>query len=122
MRQNRCMTTQTTTAAHGDPVGRRGRPTGDHEAKRRELLRAATSVIAEEGLANTSLRKVAQRAGCTTGAVTYYFADKEELVTSVADVGFDRFDAMLTDAAKRPTSARCSSAGSPVAQPTTSGP
>ena len=98
MRQNPCMTTQTTTAAHGDPAGRRGRPTGDHEAKRRELLRAATSVIAEEGLANTSLRKVAQRAGCTTGAVTYYFADKGELVTSVADVGFDRFDAMLTDA------------------------
>ena len=59
------MTTQTTRAAHGDTAGRRGRPTGDHEAKRRELLRAATSVIAEEGLANTSLRKVARRAGCT---------------------------------------------------------
>src|SRR4029078_7231215 len=80
------------------PAVVRGRPRGGHEAKRRELLRAATSVIAEEGLANTSLRKVAQRAGCTTGAVTYYFADQGELVTSVADVGFDRFDAMLADA------------------------
>jgi TetR/AcrR family transcriptional regulator, transcriptional repressor of aconitase len=77
---------------------RRGRPTGDHEAKRRELLKAATAVIAEEGLANTSLRKVAERAGCTTGAVTYYFADKEELVTSVAEIGFDRFDSMLAAA------------------------
>src|SRR5687767_2758740 len=92
------MPTQTMSTAHGDAAVRRGRPTGDHEAKRRELLKAATSVIAEEGLANTSLRKVAQRAGCTTGAVTYYFADKQELVTSVADIGFDRFDAMLTAA------------------------
>jgi AcrR family transcriptional regulator len=97
--QNRHMTTRTRTAANGDTAIRRGRPTGDHEAKRRELLKAATSVIAEEGLANASLRKVAERAGCTTGAVTYYFADKEELVTSVADVGFDRFDMML-DAAR----------------------
>src|SRR5215510_7795076 len=89
------MATSTRTAANGDATARRGRPPGDHEAKRRELLKAATSVIAEEGLANTSLRRVAQRAGCTTGAVTYYFADKEELVSSVADIGFDRFDAML---------------------------
>jgi TetR/AcrR family transcriptional regulator, transcriptional repressor of aconitase len=92
------MATSTRTAASGDATARRGRPPGDHEAKRRELLKAATSVIAEEGLANTSLRRVAQRAGCTTGAVTYYFADKEELVSSVADIGFDRFDTMLTAA------------------------
>jgi AcrR family transcriptional regulator len=92
------MATSTRTAANGDTTARRGRPPGDHEAKRRELLKAATSVIAEEGLANTSLRRVAQRAGCTTGAVTYYFADKEELVASVADIGFDRFDSMLTAA------------------------
>lgn len=49
-----------------DPTARgRGRPVGDHEAKRAELLKAAISVIAQEGLAGASLRKVAQRAGCT---------------------------------------------------------
>ncbi|WP_228395933.1 helix-turn-helix domain-containing protein [Streptomyces sp. RB17] len=58
-----------------EPVVRRGRPTGDHAAKRAELVNAAASVIAQEGYANASLRKVAQRAGCTTGAVTYYFAN-----------------------------------------------
>lgn len=47
---------------------RRGRPVGDREAKRAELLRAAISVIAQEGFAGASLRKVAQRAGCTTGS------------------------------------------------------
>lgn len=74
---------------------RRGRPTGDRAAKRAELLKAAASVIAQEGYAHTSLRKVAHRAGCTTGTVTYYFANKEELVTALAESHFDGFDAML---------------------------
>ena len=70
----------------------RGRPVGDHEAKRAELLRAAISVIAEDGFAGASLRKVAQRAGCTTGAVTYYFENKEAMVTAIAESLFDDFD------------------------------
>jgi AcrR family transcriptional regulator len=59
------------------------------------LLKAAMSVIAEEGLATASLRKVARRAGCTTGTVTYYFANREELITALVERGFDRFDAMV---------------------------
>jgi AcrR family transcriptional regulator len=59
------------------------------------LLKAAAAVIAQEGYANASLRKVAQRAGCTTGAVTYYFANKEDLVTALAESRYDSFDAML---------------------------
>lgn len=73
----------------------RGRPTGDHEAKRRELLEAAASVIAREGYAKASLRTVAQHAGQSTGAVTYYFANKEALVVALLESAFDRFDAML---------------------------
>ncbi|MBM7169656.1 TetR/AcrR family transcriptional regulator [Streptomyces sp. G44] len=83
-------------------VRRRGRPTGDREARRAELLKAAASVIAQEGYAHTSLRKVAQRAGCTTGSVTYYFASKEELVAAVAQSRFDGFDAMLETSRGRP--------------------
>lgn len=41
------------------------------------------------------MRKVAQHAGCTTGAVTYYFANKEEMVTAVAQSLFDQIDALL---------------------------
>ena len=94
----------TTDEVDGAPT-RRGRPVGDHDAKRRELLRAASSVIAEEGLANMTLRKVAERAGYTTGAVTYYFADRDELVGAVTDAGFDRFDEML-EAAREHTDMR----------------
>lgn len=76
-------------------VNRPGRPVGDREAKQSELLAAATSVIAQEGYAGASLRKVAQRAGCTTGAVTYYFANKQEMVTAVAKGLWDEFDTLL---------------------------
>ncbi|MFQ6230894.1 TetR/AcrR family transcriptional regulator [Nocardia sp. NPDC002869] len=76
-----------------------GRPAGDHDEKRAELLEAATSVIAELGFAKASLRKVAERAGYTTGAVTYYFADKSDLVNALAESRFDRYDALLDSVA-----------------------
>jgi AcrR family transcriptional regulator len=73
----------------------RGRPVGDREARRTELLDAVLAVIAEEGIAAASLRKVAERAGCSTGAVTYYFANREEMMAAVIESQFDVFDAML---------------------------
>ena len=76
---------------------RRGRPIGDREAKSGELIEAARYVIAHEGYAGASLRRVAARAGCSTGAVTYYFANKEEMVAKVAHALFDEFDGWLSD-------------------------
>ncbi|MGF2685571.1 TetR/AcrR family transcriptional regulator [Marinobacter sp. DUT-3] len=58
-------------------------------------MAAAISVIAQEGYSGASMRKVAKQAGCTTGAVTYYFANKEEMVSAVAQSLFDQFDTML---------------------------
>jgi len=84
------------TKADEPPSDRgRGRPVGDREARRTELLNAAISVIAQEGPAEASLRKVAERAGCSTGAVTYYFANREEMMAAVIESQFDMFDAML---------------------------
>lgn len=77
------------------PRRARGRPVGDREARRAELLRAALAVIAEEGYAGASLRRVARRAGCTTGAVTYYFASKEALMAALIENRFDVFDEQL---------------------------
>ena len=78
-------------------IPKRGRPIGDHKAKIGELLDAARYVIAREGYAGASLRKVAQRAGCTTGAVTYYFANKDAMVAAIAEASFDEFDGWLND-------------------------
>lgn len=82
---------QTTTKR----TARRGRPVGDREGKRLELLRAGIAVISDEGYAGTSLRKVAKRAGYTTGAVTYYFENKEALVAAIIEHLFDEWDTML---------------------------
>ncbi len=76
---------------------RRGRPIGDREAKSGELIEAARYVIAHQGYAGASLRRVAARAGCSTGAVTYYFANKEEMVAKVTHALFDEFDGWLSD-------------------------
>ena len=76
-------------------VAKRGRPVGDREAKSSELIEAARYVIARDGYAGASLRKVAARAGYSTGAVTYYFANKEAMVATVAEALFDEFDGWL---------------------------
>ncbi|MFJ4373202.1 TetR/AcrR family transcriptional regulator [Pseudomonas japonica] len=78
-----------------ETVARRGRPVGDRDAKRAELLAAAIAVIAQDGYAGASMRKVAKQAGCTTGAVTYYFANKEEMISAVAQSLFDQVDTLL---------------------------
>jgi TetR/AcrR family transcriptional regulator, transcriptional repressor of aconitase len=59
------------------------------------LIEAARYVIARDGYAGASLRKVAARAGHSTGAVTYYFANKEAMVATVAEALFDEFDGWL---------------------------
>lgn len=72
----------------------RGRPVGDRDAKRAALLHAAIEVIAREGYGGASLRKVAMQAGCTTGAVTYYFPDKDAMAAAVARHIWDKWDSM----------------------------
>ncbi len=52
----------------------------DHEARRRDFIEAAYETIVERGLANTTIRSVASKAGYTTGALVHYFKDKDELI------------------------------------------
>src|SRR5215469_8190779 len=79
-------------------VRKRGRPIGDRAAKSNRLLAAARAVIARDGYAGASLRKVAQHASCTTGSVTYYFESKEAMVAAVTEALFDEFDDWLGEA------------------------
>ncbi len=95
MPDSQIRTANASNSSPATPAARRGRPVGDRDAKRAELLAAAILVIAQEGYAGASMRRVAQQAGCTTGAVTYYFANKEEMVCAVAQSLFDQFDALL---------------------------
>jgi AcrR family transcriptional regulator len=48
--------------------------------RRLEVTEAAWRVIVREGLARTSMRAIAQELGSSTGVVTHYFRDKDELM------------------------------------------
>lgn len=96
MADHRALSKTITAPAPAKPARRgRGRPVGDREGRRAELLDAAMKVIAEEGFVAASLRRVAQRAGCTTGAVSYYFANKEAMMAALVESRFDVFDKLL---------------------------
>lgn len=57
----------------------------DHEERRDLIAQAACGVIASVPLDQLTLRAIAAAAGCTTGALTHYFADKDEVLDAALD-------------------------------------
>ena len=53
------------------------------QLRRQELAAAAYEILQEEGIAGTTLAKVAERAGMSKGIVLHYFKDKDELLEVV---------------------------------------
>jgi AcrR family transcriptional regulator len=51
------------------------------DATRTALLDAAMECLVEEGYANTTTRRIAERAGVTPGALQYHFASKAQLLS-----------------------------------------
>jgi TetR/AcrR family transcriptional regulator, transcriptional repressor of bet genes len=62
----------------------------DHEERRAELAAAVWRVASREGLEAVTVRRVAEEAGWSTGALVHYFADKEELIRFAFRTGADR--------------------------------
>ncbi|WP_067440263.1 TetR/AcrR family transcriptional regulator [Nocardioides jensenii] len=58
---------------------------GDAEARRRGTLDAAAALLDEGGYAALTIRRVAQRAGTSTGLIYQYFADKQDIFISLLD-------------------------------------
>jgi TetR/AcrR family transcriptional regulator len=59
---------------------RPGRPRADETNQRERLLDAAVACFAADGVAATSLRGIALKAGVTPALVHYYFGSKEQLL------------------------------------------
>ena len=73
--------------------------TRDPPNRRREVLAAALELLADEGYAGASLRKVATKVGIAQPSLYHYFRTKEELVEQVlAAYAGDMFGAMNPDA------------------------
>jgi AcrR family transcriptional regulator len=48
--------------------------------RREQICRAASTVIAREGFAGTTMRVVAEEAGVSTGMLNHYFANRQDLL------------------------------------------
>lgn len=58
---------------------------------RRDLLDAASRVLAEEGLAALTMRRIAREVGASTMVLYTHFGDKDGLVEALLAEGFRRF-------------------------------
>ena len=75
----------------------------DHEERRAELGAAVWRVASREGLEAVTVRRVAEEAGWSTGALVHYFPDKEELLLFAFGPVADRVGRRLARAAERTT-------------------
>ena len=60
-----------------------------YDDRRIEVAKAAWQVIIREGLDRTSMRAIAQELGSSTGVVTHYFRDKEDLILFALGLVFE---------------------------------
>lgn len=66
-----------------------------HGDLRSSLLDAALEMIRESGVEELSMRKLADRVGVSRTAPYHHFADKHELLSAIAEVGFAHYAADL---------------------------
>lgn len=75
----------------------------DHDERRATLAEAVWRLASREGLESLNLRDVSTEAGCSTGALHHYFADKEELLLFAFQATADRVGRRIAAAAETTT-------------------
>lgn len=63
----------------------------DHDQRREEILGAAIRVIGTVGIDHATTRAIARESGYSTGVLSHYFEDKDELLRSVLLMTHRRF-------------------------------
>ena len=68
----------------------------DKPLKRKQIARTAMSLFAQDGFANTPIRKIAAQAGMGKGTLYDYFASKEDILYEIVQLMFaDWTDLMI---------------------------
>lgn len=62
----------------------------DHEQRRAEVIDCACGLIASRGIAGFTVRELARTVDASTGVVSHYFRNKQELLTLTYDAVNDR--------------------------------
>jgi AcrR family transcriptional regulator len=79
--------------------GGRSGPRGYHHGNLKEaLIDAALELIAQKGPAGFTFAEAARWAGVSPAAPYRHFRDRDELLSSIAQRGFEQFEAALTQA------------------------
>src|SRR6266540_4912945 len=60
------------------------------ERRKRQILPAVIAVVAEEGFDGATMRKIADRAGVSTGMLTYYYKNKRDLIMDMLRDAYER--------------------------------
>lgn len=80
----------------------RNRQDRTKQAKRDEIVAAASSLFLSEGYDGASMSKIAAAAGLTPNTLYWYFGDKDELFVAAADLYLDVLLEQHTTVAGRP--------------------
>lgn len=78
---------------------RSGRSESLNALRRQLILDAAQRVFERDGLEKTTIRAIANEAGCTTGAIYPWFAGKETIYGALLEASLQRLHAHLSEAA-----------------------
>lgn len=70
------------------------------EAKKKQILDIAETIITEEGIENLSVRKIAARLNQTPGILYHYFKDKEAVMAAIVERGYQEILAVIREKAK----------------------
>jgi AcrR family transcriptional regulator len=73
---------------------------------RERLCEAATRLFAQHGAEGFTMRMLAAEVGCATMTPYRYFRDKDELLSAVRALAYDRFSEALEGAARAPGDSR----------------
>jgi len=71
------------------------------DGTRQALIDAALQVVADEGMASATTRRIAEQAGLPQGLVHYWFATKDELFEQVIATVVDQLAAVASDALRQ---------------------
>ena len=78
-------------------MGHKERQEREREATRKAILDAARVLFVEEGYANVSVRKVADRIEYSAAAIYGYFESKDDIFLALAEEGFRLLEEALRE-------------------------
>ncbi|MCD6280355.1 MAG: helix-turn-helix transcriptional regulator, partial [Deltaproteobacteria bacterium] len=69
--------------------------------RKNQILGAARELLADNGIAGTSMNQIAERAELSVGTVYIYFKNKEDLYASLQEEGLDLLYDSITKAVEK---------------------